>query len=79
MGALTLSADTSCKLYSDISSTSIIVANLVDRMTGVSQWKNQLTDGEMFDKTEEGNEGDKLAICRKLMHWGRHIKHYRES
>ncbi|KAF1770033.1 hypothetical protein GCK72_001850 [Caenorhabditis remanei] len=77
MGALTLSADTSCKLYSDISSTSIIVANLVDRMTGVSQWKNQLTDGEMFDKTEEGNEGDKLAICRKLMHWGRHIKHYR--
>ncbi|EGT41634.1 hypothetical protein CAEBREN_10861 [Caenorhabditis brenneri] len=77
MGALALSVDTSCKLYSDISSTSIIIANLVDKMTGASQMKNQLTDMEIFDKNEDGNEGDKLAICRKLMHWGRHMKHHR--
>uniref|UniRef100_A0A1I7T9F9 Serine/threonine-protein kinase smg-1 n=1 Tax=Caenorhabditis tropicalis TaxID=1561998 RepID=A0A1I7T9F9_9PELO len=77
MGSLALSVDTSCKLYSDISSTSIVIANLVDKMTGVSQMKNQLTDVELFNRTEEGNEGDKLAICRKIMHWGRHIKHHR--
>ncbi|ULU12958.1 hypothetical protein L3Y34_015876 [Caenorhabditis briggsae] len=77
MGALALSADSSCKLYSDISSTSLVIANLVDRMTGTSHWKNQLTDVEMFDRAEEGNEGDKLTICRKLMHWGRHMKHHR--
>lgn len=74
MGALALSADSSCKLYSDISSTSLIIANLVNKMTGVSQWKNKLTDTEIFDRNEEGNDGDKLAICRKLMHWGRHTK-----
>uniref|UniRef100_A0A8R1DM78 Serine/threonine-protein kinase smg-1 n=1 Tax=Caenorhabditis japonica TaxID=281687 RepID=A0A8R1DM78_CAEJA len=75
MGALALSTDASCKLYSDISSTSLIIANLVDRMTGVSQPKNLITS-ELFDRTENGNDGDKLAICRKVMHWSRHMKHF---
>lgn len=37
MGALVLSADTSCKLYSDVASSSLIIANLVDKMTGITQ------------------------------------------
>ncbi|CAI2300472.1 unnamed protein product [Caenorhabditis sp. 36 PRJEB53466] len=77
MGALTLSTDVSCKLYADVSSTSLIIANLIDKMPGAVQTRNRMTDADLFERNENGNLGDKLAICRKVMHWSRHIKHFR--
>ncbi|CAB3408298.1 unnamed protein product [Caenorhabditis bovis] len=78
LGALALSVDPTCKIYSDISSTNLVVAFLVDNVNSV-QGKNDLTTRPLFTGCGDEEIGEKLTLCRKVMHWAHHLKHIRRT